>query len=153
MAGAGNRRAIYTAMLLAVPAAMLFAAPAAADPGPAADPAPSVADQPSVQAVQDEELLPPGLPMAVPDGAFGYLATRDATVWLADRRPGDAVRGLPVAPNLKASNDALADQLDRELRSAKASPGACVQIIVDPATSSGNLFDYGIFAVEKQYCP
>lgn len=95
----------------------------------------------------------PGAPMPVPRGAFAYLATRSATLWLAAQRPADRIKGLPVPPQYRRANDALATQMDRELTAAARTTGACVQIIIDPHASGGNLFDYGVWSVEPQYCP
>ncbi|GAC57543.1 hypothetical protein GOHSU_22_00030 [Gordonia hirsuta DSM 44140 = NBRC 16056] len=100
-----------------------------------------------------DEMIEPGAPMPVPNGAFGYLATRNATLWLAAQRPGDAIRALPVPPQYRAANDALARQMGRELTAAVRTPGACLQIIIDPHSSAGNLFDYGVWSVDRQYCP
>lgn len=136
----------FTGVLVAAAAATsLSASPALAAPDPVAPTAPMIADT--------DDTVEPAAPMPVPTGAFGYLATRSATLWLADRHPDDVVRSLPVPPALRPSNDALAAQFERELDAAVRTPGACVQIIIDPQTGSGNLFDYGIWSVEKQYCP
>lgn len=101
----------------------------------------------------DDDVVQPGAPMPVPSGAFGYLATRDATRWLAAQRPGEAIRALPVPPQYRPANTALATQMTRELDAAVRTPGACVQIIIDLQSSAGNLFDYGVWSVERQYCP
>lgn len=133
---------LVTAAAAAAPA---HAAPPS-DPGPARElPAgPMAADQPVAQ---------PGPPMPVPNGGFGYLATRDATLWLARQKPADGIRALPVPREYRKSNDALADQVDRELTVAARTPKACVQIIVDPRPSGGNLFEYGVWSVAPRYCP
>ena len=47
----------------------------------------------------------------------------------------------------------MAQTLGRELDTAVETPGACLQIIVNPTAEDGGLFNYGFFAVEKQYCP
>ena len=101
----------------------------------------------------DDSVVVPGAPMPVPSGAFGYLATRDATVWLAAQRPADVIRSLPVPAQYRKANDALATQVHSEISAAVRTPGACVQIIIDPRSSAGNLFDYGVWSVERQYCP
>lgn len=118
-----------------------------AAPGPSGD----VPEAPLPSSTDDE--AQPSVPMPVPDGAFGYLATRSATLWLAQQRPGDLIRAFPVPPNYRAANNALARQIDRELKAAVKTKGACVQIIVDPRSSEGNLFDYGVWSVAPAYCP
>ena len=37
-------------------------------------------------------------------------------------------------------------------RSALSSPGGCVQVVVDPRSRTGSLFDYGFFPVAGEYC-
>lgn len=135
----------------AVLAAGLLAAPVHAAPDPVDPVAPLVTDTDDPD--KHDEAVVPAAPMPVPSGAFAYLATRGATLWLADQRPGGVVKSLPVPPQYRPSNDALAAQFDRELDAAVRTPGACVQIIIDLQSDAGNLFDYGIWSVEKQYCP
>lgn len=101
----------------------------------------------------DDDVVVPGAPMPVPSGAFAYLATRDATRWLAAQHPGDAIAALPVPPQYRLANSALAKQMSTELTATVRTPGACVQIIIDPHSSAGNLFDYGVWSIEPQYCP
>ncbi|UQE76547.1 hypothetical protein [Gordonia sp. PP30] len=100
----------------------------------------------------DDEVVP-GAPMPVPAGAFGYLATRSATLWLAAQDPAGRIKALPVPPSYRPANDALAAQMDRELTAAVKTKGACVQIIIDPNVGGGNLFQYGVWSVDRQYCP
>lgn len=142
--GTARRRwAVTAAAVLPVIGALLISAPAQAAPN---DEAPSGPEP-------DTEQVEPGAPMPVPSGAFGYLATRSATLWLADQQPADRIEALPVPPQYHRANRALAEQMDRELSAATRTPGACVQLIVDPQSSSGNLFDYGVWSVEREYCP
>ncbi|MFT3662816.1 MAG: hypothetical protein QM809_15965 [Gordonia sp. (in: high G+C Gram-positive bacteria)] len=100
-----------------------------------------------------DDSVEPSFPLTVPQGAFGYLATRSATLWLHQQRPGDKIRGFPVPAQYRMANDVLADQIDRELKAAAKTAGACVQIIFNPHSTPGNLFDYGVWSVEEQYCP
>lgn len=138
-----GRRTLLTTLLLTAGVSVALAAPAAADTtdaGPVTEPAP-------------QETAVPGEPMPVREGAFGYLATRDATLWLAGQRPGNVVKALPAPPAYQDANRALGERIDSELRTASTTPGACVQIVVDPEGTAGALFDYGVFAVDAQYCP
>ncbi|WP_344782932.1 hypothetical protein [Gordonia caeni] len=139
---AGRRWAVTTAAVLPVIGALLISAPAHADPDE-----PRSGQEPNIEQVE------PGAPMPVPSGAFGYLATRSATLWLAGQQPADRIEALPVPPQYRLANRALAEQMDRELTAAVRTPGACVQIIIDPQSSSGNLFDYGVWSIDREYCP
>ena len=38
------------------------------------------------------------------------------------------------------------------LAGALASPGGCLQVVVDPRSRTGSLFDYGFFPVAGEYC-
>lgn len=144
----GRRRwAVAAAAALPITAALLIGAPAQAEPADPAEPDTTVVEP------DDDDQVKPGAPMPVRNGAFGYLATRGATLWLAGQKPAQAIGGLPVPPQYHAANRALADQMDRELTAAARTPGACVQIIVDTQAGGGNLFDYGIWSVEREYCP
>ncbi|ALG84492.1 hypothetical protein [Gordonia phthalatica] len=144
----GRTRRVAAAGVLAASAAMI--APLAVS-GPIASAAPSTSATPSES--QLDGLPEPSFPMPVRDGALGYLATRSATLWLEDRGADDVIRNLPVPPAYVDANRGMATNLERELKSAKQTPGACLQIIVDGPDSSGGLFNYGFYAVEKQYCP
>ncbi len=134
--------------LIAAVAVSLFIAPLA-HAGPSST-APSTTTPPSEDF--DPSMVKPGLPMPVPEGSFGYIATRGATKWMDDRQPGALVRNLPVPPAFREANSAMGKIIDAELDAAMAEPGACVQIIVTPHSKSG-LFSYGFFAVEPEYCP
>lgn len=154
----GKRAIAPIAMFAAAGAAMtLVAAPAHADGDrPSASPtsvpsttsptnvpstdAPSVADQASK----------PGVPQPVADGSFGYIATPDATRWMADRRPENIIANLPVGH--QDDNKAMASVLGGQLDAAVAERGACIQVIVG-GPRDGGLFTYGFYAVEPEYCP
>lgn len=139
------------AVIVAVIAAALCAAPAHAAPNGGA---PELKrDLPSEPMEKADDQVVPAAPMPVPSGAFGFLATRKSTLWLAAQKPADRIRALPVPPNYRPSNNALATQMDRELQAAVRTPKACVQIIIDPAPGGGNLFSYGVWSVEEKYCP
>lgn len=141
------KRGLFVAGVLAaaVGAAPAYAAPQG-DPG-------LKRDLPAEPMDPSDEIVEPGPPMPVPFGSFGYLATRDATLWLARQKPADRIRAMPVPGSYQPSNDALAAQVDRELAAAVRTPKACVQIIIDPSPGGGNLFSYGVWSVEPQYCP
>lgn len=144
-----GRTRLSAAGLLAASAAVV--APLVVS-GPVASAAPSTAASTSATPKMDG-LPEPSFPMPVREGAFSYLATRSATLWLDDRGAADVIGNLPVPPAYTAANRGLAANLKRELQSATSTPGACLQIIVDGPDGSGGLFNYGFFAVEKQYCP
>lgn len=139
--------------LIAAVAMPLFIAPLA-HAGPSST-APTTSTAPSSTTPSegfDPSMVKPGLPMPVPEGSFGYIATRGATKWMDDRRPGALIRNLPVPPAFRAANSSMGKIIDAELDAAMAKPGACVQIIVTPHSKSG-LFSYGFFAIEPEYCP
>ena len=149
--GFGRTRRVAAAGILAVSAAIV--APMAAT-GAIATAAPTSSVAPSDPSGTQLDGIPePSFPMPVREGALGYLATRPATLWLEDRGADDVIRNLPVPPAYVAANRGMATNLERELKSAKDTPGACLQIIVDGPDGSGGLFNYGFYAVEKQYCP
>ncbi|AFA72996.1 hypothetical protein GPOL_c19570 [Gordonia polyisoprenivorans VH2] len=135
--------------LLAVAAAgtavMTTAAPSSAAPTPA-QPAPNT----QVLLVDVPEAGPP---MPVPTGSFGYLATHDLTKRMASMKTAEAIAALPVPEQYRPANMALAKNLDLAVKGALADPKGCVQVIVDPRSTSGGLFDYGFYAVSGQYCP
>lgn len=114
--------------------------------------APSSSHESSPEDVVDQS-AEAGVPMPVAPGALGYLATRSSTKWMNDRGADRIIANLPVPPNYSKANQAMADSLKREMTAAVETPGACLQIIVDGPRQPGDLFNYGFFAVEKQYCP
>ncbi|MFT4128238.1 MAG: hypothetical protein QM662_18670 [Gordonia sp. (in: high G+C Gram-positive bacteria)] len=150
-------RSVYRSTLIAVGvlAAVLgtgaVAGPAVAAPGPAT-PTPS-APRSATPPAATEELPTPGVPMLVPDGAFGYIATHSATVAMKRDGVPRTLAGLPVPPPYAPANTALAAQFDRALRAALTDPRGCVQIIIDPTPESGGLFNYGIYPIAGPYCP
>lgn len=94
-----------------------------------------------------------GPPMPVPDGAFGFLATHDLTQRMSTMKAAEAIASLPVPEGYRPANLSLASHLDLAVKGALADRRGCVQIIVDPKSTSGALFDYGFYAVSGQYCP
>ena len=90
----------------------------------------------------DIALPTPGPPMPVPGEAFGYLATHDLTKRMDSMNLPQAVAALPVPDSYRPANLAFAGQFDRAVTAALASPGGCVQVIINSHTSEGNLFDY-----------
>ncbi len=92
-------------------------------------------------------------PVPVAEGEYSYLATRAVTERAASMRLPEAIASLPVPEQYRPANLALAAQFDMALQDALATPGGCVQVVVDPRARSGNLFDYGFFAVAGEYCP
>lgn len=147
----GQTRRLAAAGVLAASAAMIV--PMAVS-GPVASAAPSTSATPATPTESVPDGLPePSSPMPVGAGALGYLATRSATLWLVHRGVDDVIRNLPVPPAYADANRGMATNLERELASAERTPGACLQIIVDGPDGSGGLFNYGFYAVEKQYCP
>ena len=101
----------------------------------------------------DIPLPTPGPPMLVPGEAFGYLATHDLTKRMDTMNLPQAVAALPVPDSYRPANLAFAGQFDRAVTAAFASPGGCVQVIINSHTAAGNLFDYGFFPIEPKYCP
>ncbi|WP_132993697.1 hypothetical protein [Gordonia zhaorongruii] len=100
-----------------------------------------------------EVKVEPNAPMPVADGAIGYTATPQSTRWLADRKPEDVISNLPSPPTDRKSNEQMAEYLGLELDAAVENPGACLQVIVNPPLEQGGMFNYGFFAVEREYCP
>ncbi|MGB3696411.1 MAG: hypothetical protein WBA05_03150 [Gordonia sp. (in: high G+C Gram-positive bacteria)] len=152
--GKAMRSIIASAAALTAAAALwsaptASAAPTSKHPAPQAEPAPHAETAPNAEA----ETVEPSVPMPVRSGALGYLATRSATLWLDARGADSVIANLPVPGQYRAANKQMAASLARELDAAVATPGACLQIIVDTADGAGGLFNYGFFAVERQYCP
>ena len=151
-----SHRAIARFALLAVvagTATTLIAAPAQADTSrtvaPSTSAPSSTAPSTSTMSVE-EQANKPGVPQPVADGSFGYIATRSATRWMAERQPQNIIANLPVGH--RDDNRAMADVLGGQLDAAVAERGACVQVIVG-GPRDGGLFTYGFYAVEPEYCP
>ncbi|MGW0037175.1 hypothetical protein [Gordonia sp. NPDC003376] len=151
--------------LLAAVAAMLAmvigtaeaqAAPAT-DP-PAANPGSSEPRTPAPESVspvpksEEPEFPTASSPMPVPAGSYGYLATHGFTRQLSRMKAPDALAALPVPSAYRLANLGFAQQFDLALKGALADPKGCLQLIVDPDTAPGNLFDYGFYAVSGPYC-
>ncbi|MBJ7287492.1 MAG: hypothetical protein JHC79_01115 [Williamsia sp.] len=98
------------------------------------------------------EVLPAGEPVPVSPTEFGYTATHDLTVRASRIDLAQFVASIPVPAQYRAANLALAARFDATVAEALKSPGGCVQVVVDPRATSGNLFNYGFFAIEGKYC-
>ncbi|MFW0796397.1 hypothetical protein AAFP30_21470 [Gordonia sp. CPCC 205515] len=93
-----------------------------------------------------------GEPVSPGEGEYSYIATHDVTKRAAAMKVADGVAALPVPAQYRPANLALAAQFDMAVTSALRSKGGCVQVIVDPRSRSGNLFNYGFFPVAGRYC-
>ena len=62
------------------------------------------------------------------------------------------VASLPVPAEYKPANLALAARFDVAVQEALASPGGCIQVVIDPAPTTGGVFSYGFFGVDGAYC-
>ncbi|MGV9794487.1 MULTISPECIES: hypothetical protein [unclassified Gordonia (in: high G+C Gram-positive bacteria)] len=91
-------------------------------------------------------------PVPVGQGEYSYIATHEVTKRAAGMKIAAAVASLPVPAQYRPANLALAKQFDLALAGALASPGGCVQVVVDPRSRDGSLFNYGFFPVAGQYC-
>ena len=98
------------------------------------------------------EVLPAGEPVPASPTEFSYIATHDLTVRASTVDLAEFVASIPVPNQYRAANLALAARFDATVAEALKSPGGCVQVLVDPRATSGNLFNYGFFAVEGKYC-
>ncbi|ATD70553.1 MULTISPECIES: hypothetical protein [Gordonia] len=131
-------------MALAGAAAFALAAPAVASAAPAPEQTP-----PALEAFAVPEA---GAPVPVSQGEFSYLATHSVTKRAAGMKAPEAIATLPVPAQYRPANLALAQQFDLALAGALASPGGCLQVVVDPQSRSGSLFNYGFFPVAGEYC-
>lgn len=91
--------------------------------------------------------------MEVAPGVYSYLATHELTKRAATMDLPAAIASFPVPGQYRLANLSMAQQFDLALKGALADPKGCLQVTVNPATSAGNLFDYGFFAVSGPYCP
>lgn len=91
-------------------------------------------------------------PVEVTGSEYSYIATHALTRQADDMALPEKIRALPLPPEYKPSNDAFALQFDHALAGARNSPGGCVQVVVDPQTGDGNLFNYGFFPIAGDYC-
>lgn len=96
-------------------------------------------------------VLKPGPPMPVSNAEYSYLATHAVTKQLKRANVVGGIAALPVPAQYRAANDGLAFQFRRALDGALSTPGGCIQIVVSRG-QAGSLFNYGLFAVEGQYC-
>lgn len=125
-------------------AAFALSAPAVASAEPAPEQTP-----PALEAFAVPEA---GAPVPVSQGEFSYVATHDITKRAAGMKAPEAIATMPVPAQYRPANLALAQQFDLALTGALASPGGCLQIVVDPQARSGSLFNYGFFPVAGEYC-
>lgn len=141
---ARTRRPVLPVVVLAGAAlALTVPATAAADPEQ---------DQPPV-GIADLTAIPVAdAPVPVGPGEYSYVATHAITQRAATMNAPEAIASLPVPAQYRPANLGLAHQFDLALAGALASPGGCVQVIVDPRSRTGSLFDYGFFPVAGQYC-
>ena len=93
-----------------------------------------------------------GQPMPVGGSQFSYTATHALTQRAADMDLPEFVASLPVPAEYKPANLALAARFDVAVQEALASPGGCVQVVIDPAPTTGGVFSYGFFGVDGAYC-
>jgi hypothetical protein len=140
-----GRRAPACSSLLFAGAALALAVPAAAS----AEPAP---DQPPVGIANLIGVPAADAPVPVGPGEFSYIATHAITERAASMKAPEAIASMPVPAQYRPANLALAQQFDIALAGALASPGGCLQIVVDPRARSGSLFNYGFFPVAGEYC-
>lgn len=91
-------------------------------------------------------------PMPVGGSQYGYVATHSLTQQAADMNLPEFVAALAVPAEYKPANLAMAARFDVVVDEALASPGGCIQVVIDPSPSEGGVFSYGFFAVEGKYC-
>ena len=96
-------------------------------------------------------ILKPGPPIELSNSEYGFIATHEVTKQLDRVNVVGGIAGLPVPPQYRAANDGLALQFVRALDGALSTPGGCIQMVISRG-HAGSLFDYGLFAVEGQYC-
>nr|WP_085947047.1 hypothetical protein [Gordonia soli] len=111
---------------------------------------PQKAPQPAPAAVV--EVPEAGAPVPVSGSEISFQATHAVTQRAASQRAAEGIASLPVPAQYRPANLALAKQFDLALQGALASPGGCLQVVVDPRSRSGNLFNYGFFPVEGRFC-
>lgn len=97
-------------------------------------------------------VVPPGPPVPVSSQEYSYIATHDLTVRAESLDLAGFVARIPVPEQYRAANLALAARFDATVDSALTSPGGCVQVVVDPRSRDGNLFNYGFFPVAGEFC-
>ncbi|MBD0861208.1 hypothetical protein IA539_08280 [Gordonia sp. zg691] len=125
-------------------AALALAVPAAASAAPAPQQAPP--------AIANFSAPVADAPVPVGPGEFSYIATHSITQRAAGMKAPEAIASMPVPVQYRPANLALAQQFDLALAGALASPGGCVQVVVDPRSRTGSLFNYGFFPVAGEYC-
>ncbi|MDL9938422.1 hypothetical protein QSJ18_16860 [Gordonia sp. ABSL1-1] len=101
---------------------------------------------------QIDQLPSAGSPMPVAAGQYSFIATHAVTKRAAAMNVADGIATLPVPVQYRPANLALAQQFRNAVTAALATPGGCVQVVVDPQARDGGLFNYGFFAVAGEYC-
>ena len=101
----------------------------------------------------DEVLIPiPGPPVAVSGGEYSYIATPGVTRQIDGMNMPRAIASLPLPKQYQPANLAFAARFDVALAGARATRGACLQVVVDPKPADGGFFNYGFFPVAPAYC-
>ncbi|WP_083888955.1 MULTISPECIES: hypothetical protein [unclassified Gordonia (in: high G+C Gram-positive bacteria)] len=139
-----TRRTVLPAAVLAG-AALALAVPASAAAAPEDE-------QPPVAIANFTGAPVADAPVPVGPGEYSYVATHAITERAASMKAPEAIASLPVPAQYRPANLGLAQQFDLALAGALASPGGCVQVIVDPRSRTGSLFNYGFFPVAGEYC-
>ncbi|MGU3294231.1 hypothetical protein [Williamsia sp. M5A3_1d] len=119
--------------------------------------APAGADTPQAATPQapvgsTQVVVAPGPPVPVAPSEFGYTATHDLTLRAASIDLAGFVASIPVPAQYRAANLALADRFEATVAEALTSRGGCVQVVVNPRATDGNLFNYGFFPVAGEFC-
>ncbi|MFC9979756.1 hypothetical protein [Gordonia sp. NPDC127522] len=141
---ARTRRPVLPVVVLAG-AALALTVPATAAADPEQDQAPiGIANLVGIPAAD--------APVPVGPGEYSYVATHEITQRAATMKAPEAIASLPVPAQYRPANLGLAQQFDLALAGALASPGGCLQVVVDPRSRTGSLFDYGFFPVAGEYC-
>ncbi|MFE0747533.1 hypothetical protein [Gordonia sp. NPDC058843] len=139
-----TRRSAPASVLLAA-AALALTVPATAAAAPEDEQAPTAIANFTGTPVADA-------PVPVGPGEYSYVATHAITKRAASMKAPEAIASLPVPAQYRPANLGLAQQFDLALAGALASPGGCVQVVVDPRSRTGSLFNYGFFPVAGEYC-
>lgn len=139
-----TRRTALPAVLLAA-AALALTVPATAAAAPEDEQAP-------LAIVNLSGAPEAGAPVPVGPGEYSYVATHAITERAASMKAPEAIASLPVPAQYRPANLGLAQQFDLALAGALASPGGCIQVVVDPRSRTGSLFNYGFFPVAGEYC-
>lgn len=113
---------------------------------------PVVATATAAPVISPDQLPTAGAPMEPAPGQYSYIATHAVTRQAQAMKVADGIASMPVPLQYRPANLALAAQFDSAVTGALRSPGGCLQVIVDPNSKAGNLFNYGFFPVAGRYC-